>query len=97
MGNPLSRTELQAIVLPLQRRHNLKTVLLFGSYARDEATSDSDIDLLVDRGDDTKPLSVYALGEDVREATGKRVDIFDLSELNEGPFKQAVLAEAVVL
>ena len=97
MSEPLSKSDLREIVLPLLRKHGLKTALLFGSYARDEATADSDIDLLIERGNSARPLSVYALGEDVREATGKRVDVFDLTELNEGPFKQAVLSEAVEL
>ena len=97
MNEPLSKSDLREIVLPLLRRHGLKAALLFGSYARGEATANSDIDLLVERGDSARPLSVYALGEDVREATGKRVDVFDITELSEGPFKKTVLSEAVAL
>ena len=64
---------------------------------RGEATSSSDIDLLIDGGPHFKPLSISALGEHVRESTGKDVDIFELSELSDGPFKRAVLDEAVAL
>ena len=75
----------------------LRRALLFGSYARGEAGPDSDIDLIVDGGEGFRPLSVYALGEDVREATGKRVDVFELSEIGEGRFRDSALGEAVAL
>lgn len=97
MANALSIEDLRSVVLPLLRKHGLKRAYLFGSYARGEASDASDIDLIVERGDSSRRLSVYALGEDVRAATGKRVDIFDISELNEGPFKQTVTSEAIAL
>ena len=82
------------IIAPLVRKHGLRAAFLFGSYARGEARPGSDIDLLVDGGASFRPLSVYALGEDVRDATGKDVDV---SELEEGPFRSRVLKEAVEL
>ena len=97
MGKVLSPAELRSIIVPLLSRHGLDRAFLFGSYARGEATERSDIDLLVDLGGRPARLSVYALGEDVREVTGKRVDVFELSELSDGPFKNAVLSEAIAL
>ena len=97
MASTLSIDDLRSVVLPLLKQYGLKRAFLFGSYARGEASDNSDIDLIVERGADSRRLSVYALGEDVREATGKRVDIFDMSELNEGPFKSAVTNEAIAL
>ena len=35
-------------VAPVARKHNLKAVWVFGSYARDEANDGSDVDLLID-------------------------------------------------
>jgi len=32
----------------IQKEFNVKTIALFGSFARDEATKESDIDILVD-------------------------------------------------
>lgn len=97
MRETLTIEELRAIVAPLVVRHGLRAALLFGSYARGEAREDSDIDLLVDGGDSFRPLSVYALGEEVRGATGKGVDVLELSELEDGPFRDRVLREAVAL
>ena len=97
MGTTLTAGELSAIVSPLLHKHGLRAASLFGSYARGEAREASDIDLLVDGGPSFRPLSVYALGEEVRELTGKDVDVFELSELESGPFRDRVLREAVPL
>ena len=97
MGDILTLSELRRIVPPLVEARGLRRALLFGSYARGEAGPDSDIDLIVDGGEGFRPLSVYALGEDVREATGKRVDVFELSEIGESRFRDSALGEAVAL
>lgn len=68
MASILSIDGLRSVVLPLLKQYGLKRALLFGSYARGEASDNSDIDLIVERGADSRRLSVYALGEDVREA-----------------------------
>ena len=45
---PYSIDEIARRVEPIARKYKLCAVYLFGSYARGEATADSDIDLLVD-------------------------------------------------
>ncbi|MBM6786596.1 nucleotidyltransferase domain-containing protein [Collinsella tanakaei] len=97
MDKVLTPHELSEIITPLLKHYGLKSALLFGSYARGEATPESDIDLIIDGGPSFRPLSIYALGETLREQTGKRVDVFEISELDEGPFKQKALAEGVEL
>lgn len=92
-----SMEDLRAMVRPLLARHGLRAASLFGSYARDEASASSDIDVIVDGGPGFRALDVYAFGEDLRLASGKDVDVFELSELDEGPFRHAVLGEAVAL
>lgn len=42
--------QIRAITAPIASAHGVKSLTLFGSYARGEATEDSDIDLLVDCG-----------------------------------------------
>lgn len=97
MADVLTLEDIRSVVLPLIKRYGLRSARVFGSYARGEATQGSDIDLLLDGGPSFSPLSIYAVGEHVRESTGKDVDVFEVSELNDGPFKQTVLREAIVL
>lgn len=40
--------EIRRCITPVAVRYRLKAVYLFGSYARGEATDESDIDLLID-------------------------------------------------
>ena len=42
--------EIRSIANPIARRYNIAALYLFGSYARGEATAQSDLDFRVDRG-----------------------------------------------
>ena len=79
-----THAELHDILQPILRRYRMASARLFGSYARQEATAESDIDVL-------------AVAEDLHRATGKAVDVYEESELKPGAFRDAVLQEAVTL
>ncbi|MEE1044437.1 MAG: nucleotidyltransferase domain-containing protein [Olegusella sp.] len=89
--------ELRRIILPLAKKYGMAQAALFGSYARGEARPDSDIDVLLTRGRGFRPINVFALAEDLHESSGKDVDVYELGELEDGPFRDAVLREAVRL
>ena len=59
---------------PWLEEQGIVNVRLFGSYARDEAGPDSDVDLLVDL---TKPLGFrfFGIEEDLSEVLGARVEM----------------------
>lgn len=42
--------EIKTIVEPIARKYGVERVYLFGSYARDDITENSDVDLRVDKG-----------------------------------------------
>ena len=44
-----------------------------------------------------RPLNVFGVAEDLHRLSGKKVDVFELSELDAGPFRDAVLRDAVLL
>lgn len=96
-GIVYSTAELRNLIMPLVHKYGMRSARLFGSYARGEADASSDIDLLLDGGTDFRPLSIYALSEDLRASSGKDVDVYEMSELDPGEFKDTVLREAVVL
>ena len=66
-------------------------VWLFGSYARGEATQDSDVDLLV-RFDHSKPIGLFAYARMWRELEDKLGLKVDLVE--EGTLRPAAAAAA---
>ena len=79
----MSVQEIMSTVKPLADRYKIKEVYLFGSYARDEADSESDIDLLVYGGEGFKLTRVFAFAEELRELLDKKVDVFEIHEVNE--------------
>ena len=56
---------------------------VFGSYARGEATEESDLDFLVFGGELFKKTLIFALAEELREAFEKAVDVFEIHEVNQ--------------
>ena len=75
--------EIANIIKPFAKQYGVDSIYLFGSYAKGTATEDSDIDLIVFGGAGFKLSLVYALGEDLREAFKKQIDIFEIHEVNE--------------
>lgn len=92
-----SHSELRDMVAPLLDRYGMASASLFGSYARNEASSESDIDLLLVGRKGFRPLSIFGVAEDLHRLSGKPVDVYELSELEPGPFRDTVLREAVLL
>ena len=94
--NVMTMKELEAVIRALLRKYHAEYALLFGSYARGEATADSDIDVVVFGGKDFHPADIFAFGEELRQLTNKEVDAFEIREVNVGtPFYNAVMEEGV--
>ena len=69
--------ELKRRVAPVAKKYNLRAVYLFGSYARNEASDESDIDILIDRTD-SKINTLFEMGglyNDLCESIGNDVDL----------------------
>ena len=92
----LSLSEVKAVVKELLKRYHAEYALLFGSYARGDATPDSDIDIIIVCGKDFVPRNIFALAEDLREMTGRNADVFEMREVNTGtPFYESVMKEGI--
>ncbi len=97
MPDVYTKEELRSMILPLLAKYGMASASLFGSYARGEADATSDIDLLLIGEKGFRPLGVFGMAEDLHRISGKAVDVYEISELDEGPFRDAVLREAVQL
>jgi predicted nucleotidyltransferase len=67
--------EVKRIVSPIARRWDVLQMWLFGSYARGEATPESDIDILVDPEEPCGYVKLAGLLIDLEEALGMEVDL----------------------
>lgn len=76
---------IRTLVTPIARKHGLRGVYVFGSYARNEATEDSDVDLLIDR-EGSSIHGIFGMNEllnEFREKLGKDVDLVTLQSLKQ--------------
>ena len=87
-----------ALVKPLAEKYHVQEIYLFGSYARGEADEDSDMDFLVFGGEGFKLTSILALGEDLRAVLKKKVDVFEIREINQdSEFFRTIMREKVLV
>jgi len=69
----LSITEIQSRLFPLFEGLDVKKAILFGSYARNQETVESDIDLVIDS--EMRGLDFIGVKIDVEETLGRNVDL----------------------
>jgi len=92
----LSLSEIEKTIKALLQKYNAEYALLFGSYARGDATPDSDLDVIIAGGKDFKRCHIFSLAEDLREITGRNADVFEISEVNVGtPLYDCVMREGI--
>lgn len=96
-GEMYTVDEIREMVRPLLERYDMASTSLFGSYARGEATADSDIDVLLRKNEGARVMNAFGVAEELHCASGKDVDVYEISELDDGPFRDTVLADAIPL
>lgn len=77
--------QIQKLITPIAKKYRLKSVFLFGSYARGTATENSDVDLIIDTsGTEIKSLlGLAAVYCELEEALKKSIDLVTLSSLEQ--------------
>ena len=84
-------------IIAIAAKHGAFNVRVFGSVARNEASSDSDIDFLVDYSlDNISPWFPAGLKLDLEKLLDRQVDIATESALKER-IRERVLSEAIAL
>jgi predicted nucleotidyltransferase len=62
-------------ILRIAEKHGARNVRVFGSAVRGEATEESDLDLLVEVGEQTSPWFPAGLVDELEELLGRPVDV----------------------
>jgi predicted nucleotidyltransferase len=87
---------LRAALPELRQRWPIRSLALFGSMVRGEATSESDVDLLVEFNEPVALFSFFALEQELERLVHRHVDLVSRPSLK--PFiGQRILAEALPL
>ena len=74
--------EIKEIVAPIAKRYGVEKVYLFGSYARGDATKDSDLDFRIDRGTLRGLLALGGMYCDLEEKFQKELDLLTTASLD---------------
>ena len=94
----LTRGEIDALVRPVAERYGIQAIYLFGSYARGEASAESDLDFLVYGGEGFRLTRIFALAEELRSVLRKPVDVFEINEVNaDSDFYRTIMDERVLV
>ena len=88
----LTLNELKDRITPVAKKYNLKAVYVFGSYARKEATENSDVDILIDRaGSNIKGMfDMGGLYNDLSMNIGKEIDLVTMQSLEQRSTKERI-------
>ena len=82
--------ELKRRIAPVAEKYGLQAVYLFGSYARSEATEQSDVDILIDRTG-SKIRGMFEMGglyEDLCACIPKEIDLVTMQTLEQPSTRQ---------
>ena len=82
---PYTIDEIRRRITPIARKYGLAAVYLFGSYARGDATAESDVDLLVDTAG-TDLNSLFRLGglySELEAALETSIDLVTVESMRE--------------
>ena len=88
--------EIKKIAVPIAKSFGVDSLSLFGSYARGEATSDSDIDFYFDKGEVLSLFEYMGLIEKLEEAFDCHVDLVSTG-IDNKKFLERIKKEGILL
>lgn len=94
-SDKLNISTIEYHVRDIAKKYGAKKVSLFGSFARGEETLDSDIDLLIEKGD-IKGMQVIDFQEDLQKALNRKVDVVTTAGTSER-FLNRISKDVIVL
>lgn len=88
--------EIKSMALPIALRHGVAELSLFGSYARGDATADSDLDFHVEKGRIRNMLQLGCFLKDIEDTFQKKADVLTAQMLSED-FYDSIRSEEVLI
>jgi len=93
----LTMDEIRERVRPICEAYKVKKLFLFGSYARGEATEESDVDFHIALDEKTTLLELGGLYVDLEDALQKEVDIVTQIPKEQEIFRKYMEKEEILL
>jgi predicted nucleotidyltransferase len=96
MENLYTLEEIRGKVADTARQYGVEKAYLFGSYARGEASVESDIDICIEKGKIRTLLDLSGFCQDLEESLDSKVDVVTTTGLR-GNFKDKIEKEMVLI
>lgn len=92
--NEITQKNIISEIEPVLKKHNIKRASLFGSFARNDANSSSDVDILVEFPEGSDLFDLIDLKTELSNILDKNVDVATFDSLN--PYrKEFILKDQV--
>jgi uncharacterized protein len=93
----MERSQIQDIILTHLQVYNPTKVGIFGSFARNENKSDSDIDLLVEFKNAPSLLALIKIENELSDLLGVKVDLLTTGALKNKRIKKSIKKDLIYL
>jgi predicted nucleotidyltransferase len=97
MMNITNWHDIQTLAIPLFDRFNIRKAAVFGSFARNENTQQSDVDLLVDFTGSYDLFDLVGLKQELEVILNRKVDLLTFKSLLNEEFDKTILEEAKLI
>lgn len=74
--------DIKNMIYEILANTEVEKAILFGSYAKNKPTKNSDIDILIDSKGKIKGLKFFAIVDEIREKLDKEVDVIEKLEID---------------
>jgi predicted nucleotidyltransferase len=88
--------EIREKTVPVAEAYGIQSLGVFGSYARNEATDESDVDICVEKGGLRSLIQYFSFVQELEQSLGCHVDVIT-TEIEDTDFLDRVLKERVLL
>jgi predicted nucleotidyltransferase len=88
--------EIKEKTVPIAKEYGIQSLGVFGSYARNEATDESDVDICVEKGSLKSLIQYFAFVQELEKILKCHVDVVT-TEIEDTDFINQVLKERVLL
>jgi predicted nucleotidyltransferase len=99
MTDVFNVSDIKRRLTPLFVKHKpVRRVILFGSFAREQARGKSDLDLVVDTREEMLGLPLFGLAGEIGNELERRVDLFEACEIiPDTPLEKNIKREGIVI